>query len=82
MSRLELPNRMGGRGVDDTRFLNRLQNIILPVLMRGRVPRKRCNLRLCFANNNLATSVILVRNCNRGLFDHVGQVPSEQPHKG
>ena len=81
-SRLESPNRMGGRGVDDTRFLNRLQNIILPVLMRERVPRKRCNLRLCSANNYLASFVILVRNYNRGLSDRVGQVPSEQPHKG
>ena len=80
-SRLELPNRMGGRGVDDIRFLNRLQNTILPVLKRGRVPRKRCNLRLCFVDNYLASSAILVQNCNRELSDRVGQVPSEQPHK-
>ena len=76
-----LPSPMGGQAIDGTRFLSPPQNTNLPKLMREHAQQKRCNLRLCLEDNYLVTFVLLVQNCNRGLYVRVGPVPSEQHHK-
>ena len=79
-NRPALLSPMGGHATDGTRFLSPPQNTNLLKLMREHAQQKRCNLRLCLEDNYLVIFVLLVQNCNRGLYVRVGPVPSEQPH--
>ena len=80
-NRPELPSPMGGQAVDGTRFLSPPQNTISQKLLNELAQKKRCNSRLCFEDNYFVTFVLLVQNCNRGLYVRVGLVLSEQHHK-